>query len=186
MSLINCLKKVLRDEVLIGAEARNDTQIIELAESGVMRVAIEIPSHINVLAIRMGGNSPINHLGCIRDAACRKVCDYLFVSQSETECHIAFIELKASLTNERKAREQLFRSLPIWDYLFSVCKTACEMKYPTPSIKYFLITKKGSERMDKQPTRAVRRPLGNQIRHKGIHIHTFTGIVEFPMSRFTT
>lgn len=186
MSLINCLKNVLKGEVLIGAKARDGTQIIELAENGVMHISIEIPSCADVLAIRMGGNSPVNHLGCIKDAACRKVCDYLLVSQSETESHIAFIELKVSMTNESRAREQLFRSLPIWDYLFSVCKTACEIEYSAPSIKYFLVTKKCNERMDKQPTRAVRRFLGNQIRHKGIQIQTFSGMTNFPLRRFTS
>lgn len=183
MSLIECLEKVVKSESLISAAARNGTRIIELAEDNVMQVSITpIPGHIRILAIRMGGGrGSASHLGCIKDGrACRKICDYLLVVQLEATCHIAFIELKSSLAGEKKALEQLVRSLPIWDYLRSICKIECGITFK-PSIKYFLIAKKGNEKLDKQSTKAVR-SLGRQKQYKGITVDIVTG-TEVAMSR---
>ena len=80
-----------------------------------------------------------------------KICDYLLIYQSDAGYYAVLIELKQSLTEETKGKEQLMRSLPILDYLLSVCKIECGISQQTPSIKYVLIANKISDKFPKQP-----------------------------------
>ncbi len=105
-----------------------------------------------------------------------KRCDYLLVYQLQTQCHVVLVELKTSLDETRKeeGKEQLRRSLPIWDYLFSVCEIECGNNREVPSTKYVLIAKQTSKNLDKQPTRAKTRLAGTE-RYRNIRIKTLIG-----------
>lgn len=177
MSLIDCLKNVVKKESLTCAKAHNGSRAIELTEelegSEVMRIKITgIPNSTRVLAIRMA-----NHISWLQDK-CNQICDYFLVFQSQAKYHVVFIELKKSLSPSRKKKacEQLKRSLPIWHYLVSFCEIECEIRNPKPSIKYFLLAEnEGKKMLDKQPTKVVPRP----------HVEVRTG-TKFPMDIFTT
>lgn len=103
-------------------------------------------------------------------------CDYLLVYQLRTQCHVVLVELKTSLDETRKelGKEQLRRSLPIWNYLFSVCKIECGSNRKISSTKYVLIAAKTSENLDKQPTLVKTMPTGAE-RYKNIRIKTLMG-----------
>lgn len=151
MALINCLRKVLDDKVLRARERScNGSQALELRDkqSGM---AVKITGILSpVLAIRMNGHLPDLKKG----GTWGKICDYLLIYQSDVRYHAVLIELKRSLTEETKGKEQLMRSLPILDYLLSVCKIECDIGQQTPSIRYVLIANKISDKFDKQPIKA--------------------------------
>jgi len=178
MSLIDCLKNVVKGEFLTCAKAQNGSRTIELtegpADGEVMRIKItEIPDSTRVLAIRM----TTNHFSLLQGEY-NRICDYFLVFQSRAKYDVAFIEMKKSLSHasKNKAREQLKCSLPIWHYLASFCEIECEIQIPKLSIKrFFLAENEGRGMLDKQPTRVTHRP----------RVHIFTG-TEFPMSTFTS
>ena len=77
----------------------------------------------------------------------------MLIYQAEDKHHAVFIELKTSLVDEEFGKKQLKRSLPVLDYLCSVCKIESGVEEKILSVKYVLIAEKGSDRLDKQPVR---------------------------------
>lgn len=153
MALIDCLRKVLDDKVLAKIPSCNGSQAIELRDNQ-SGMTVKITGILSpVLAIRMSGHLPgLAHLpGLKKEGKWMKICDYLLIYQSDARYYAVLIELKRSLTKEIKGKEQLMRSLPILDYLLSVCKIECDISQQTPSIKYVLIANKISDKIDKQP-----------------------------------
>ena len=71
--------------------------------------------------------------------------------------------------------EQLRRSLPLLEYLRSVCQVHNHMKADKPGMdaRYFLIGEKSGEKLDKQPLRS-NRPLPTE-KHENITVNTFVG-----------
>ena len=148
------LEKVLNSSLINMANENNGGQILledeqsdmEVTVTGVTDPVVTIPlqerGHWDVY-LKQGQQSIAKH------------CDYLLVYQLQTQCHVVLVELKKSLDETRKERgkEQLRRSLPIWDYLFSVCEIECGNNREIPFTKYVLIAKQISESLDKQPAR---------------------------------
>ena len=150
MTLINCMKKIIDDGYLRYAISEGP-RIVELEEKDKqsnMRVTIrEVPA--SFLAIQMTG-----HLSQLKRGKkgqdWNKICDYLLIYQEGDKHHAIFIELKKSLADKESSKKQLKRSLPILDYLRSVCKIESGVEEEILSVKYVLIAEKGSDRLDKQ------------------------------------
>ena len=73
------------------------------------------------------------------------MCDYLLIVKSDRGSHVIFIELKKTLTPKRKevAKEQLRRSLPLLDYLLSVCKIEdSSIERARPTTNYVIIAER--------------------------------------------
>lgn len=153
MALITYMQKIIDDGYLRCAISEGP-RIVELEEKNKqseMKVAIrEVPA--SFLAIQMTG-----HLSQLkRDKKGQdwnKICDYLFIYQEEDKHHAMFIELKESLSKKELGKKQLRRSLPILDYLRSVCKIESGVEEKILSVKYVLIAEKSSDRLDKQPVK---------------------------------
>ena len=155
MTLIDCIKKIVQDRYLKYAISA-DHRIIELEEEdkqSKMKIAIMgVPA--SFLAIQMTG-----HLSQLKRGRkgqdWNKICDYLLICQEEDKHHAVFIELKESLSENKKelGKKQLRRSLPVLDYLRSVCKIESGVEEEILSVKYVLIAEKSSDRLDKQPVR---------------------------------
>ena len=153
MTLINCMKKIIDDGYLRYAISEGP-RIVELEEKDKqsnMRITIrEVPA--SFLAIQMTG-----HLSQLKRGKkgqdWNKICDYLLIYQEEDEHHAIFIELKKSLADKESSKKQLKRSLPILDYLRSVCKIESGVEEEILSVKYVLIAEKSSDRLDKQRTK---------------------------------
>ena len=146
--LSNCLQKILESKVLENTAPGNNS--IRLKESSArMNVQITgvVPSSITT--IKMG---KVSHLSCLKDGNWKQICDYLLIAQINGNDYAIFIELKKTLTRENKPKEQLRRSLPLLDYLLSVCKVEFG-NVPEVLIKYVIIAEKLNERLDKQRTR---------------------------------
>lgn len=152
MTLINCMKKIIDDRYLRYAISEG-YRIVELEEKdkqSEMKIAIrEVPAPF--LAIQMTG-----HLSQLKSGKkgqdWNKICDYLLIYQEEDKHHAIFIELKESLNKDKKefGKKQLRRSLPVLDYLCSVCKIESGVEEKILPVKYVLIAEKSSDRLDKQ------------------------------------
>ena len=153
MALIDCIKKIVRDRYLKCAISEGP-QIVELKDKqSKMKIAIrEVPA--SLLAIKMEGqwSQLLEEKG-----DWNRICDYLLIYQAEDKHHAIFIELKTSLVDKEFGKKQLKRSLPVLDYLRSVCRieSGVEEQEKILSVKYVLIAEneKSSDRLDKQRIR---------------------------------
>ncbi len=74
--------------------------------------------------------------------------------------------------------EQLRRSLPLLDYLYSICRVESEgtLEGGKIRIRYWLIAEKLVTRMDKQTVRPVSTVKNKVVyEHKGIKVNFFSG-----------
>ena len=87
------------------------------------------------------------------------------------------MELKKTWTSDERPREQLRRSLPLLDYLRSVCEVEHETARSGADIavRYAIVFERVSQRLDKQWVRADPRGRAGQEGHAGITIRTFIG-----------
>ena len=91
--------------------------------------------------------------GMLRRTECRidrfGICDYLLIAARwELLCGVRRIEGDAQ--DDDDAREQLRRSLPILEYLRSVCGIEDRSK-PDVSVRYVILASRDANRLDKQP-----------------------------------
>lgn len=181
MTVVTCLlEKVLNRKLLSKQRLLHGFHAIDLEEKKAnMKVVItKIP--MPFLAICIKGHLP--HL-LKEGAGLDKHCDYLLIYQSATKYYAVLVELKSSLTKKEEGKEQLRRSLPILDYLLSVCTIECAMNKPILSVKYVLIAKQGSDRLDKQPIK-LKSPGGTDETYEKITVRTLIG-TEFALSTLT-
>jgi len=151
MTLIECLEKVLDSKVLLAPSLNEGGSIVLRETQANMKVQIMgIPP--TVKAIHIG---KINHLPLMKKAgkSWNLICDYLLIFHLNLKYYAVFIELKKSMPMNTQPKEQLRRSLPVLDYLLSVCKIECKTK-SKPLVRYALIAEKISKRMSKQGVKA--------------------------------
>ena len=98
----------------------------------------------------------VQHLSAIREGrGLTVVCDYLLVTQAGGKYHVVFVELKKTLNDEIKPREQLRRSPPLLDYFLSVCRIDTGLRLPESEfeVSYLLIGHEWNKHVDKQSVR---------------------------------
>ena len=138
-----------------------------------MQVSV-VTSSIPVTAIRLSKSS---HLSVLIDGPCKRICDYLLIFALDGKDYAILIELKKTLTDKQKPKEQLRRSLPFLAYLRSVC----DVEYGNDTdnsnmcIRYFRIGEKLSERFDKQFVRVVPNRIMRREEYKDIVVNTLIG-----------
>lgn len=168
------IKEILEDRVLVRP---TDGKVIlrERQASMEFEVADMPPSvttiDINQLVGRRGGSLP-----GVRNGPWKRHCDYLLVCEAEDGEIAIFVELKKTLNQDkRRGIDQLRRSLPLLEYLRSVCRVHSQMKTATSKVheRYFLIGEKNDERLDKQLLRP-NRPLPTEA-PENIKVNTFVG-----------
>ncbi len=174
MTLIDCIKKIVQDRYLKYAISEGP-QIVELEEKdkqSEMKIAIrEVPA--SFLAIKMEGQWSQFKRDKKKGQDWNRICDYLLLYQEEDKHHAMFIELKTSLSKKEKSKRQLKRSLPILDYLRSVCKIEGGVEEEILSVKYVLIAEKVSDSLDKQRIKVNPFEPIEEI-YEGIPIRIFT------------
>ena len=162
------LKEILADRVLV---ARSSERSVILKESGVMKVEItDLPQR--AVAIKLG---KIGSLSGVKDGVWRRTCDYLVVCAIDGQDFAIFIELKKTINEDERGREQLRRSLPILEYLYGICRIHHDMKKRelTLIVRYFLIGMRRSSRFDKQHVKQSSEV--GKTSYKDIDVHTFLG-----------
>ena len=145
--------------------------VLEESQAG-MRVEISNPPE-TLVAINV---EALGHLSNLNEGEWNRICDYLLVAQYDDEVFACLVELKTTLTNERDPREQLRRSLPIWEYLRSACEVECQSSRGWPSsfvVSYSLVAAKRSPRLDKQPVRRLPSDWPEEELHENITIKKF-------------
>ena len=164
------VRSFLKEKALVPHHPGQD---LILKEKGVMKVAVsEIPA--DVTAARM---HVVGHLPGVRDGDWKQICDFVLFRKCEDVDRAVLIELKTTLneSNKRKAMAQLRGSLPILEYLRSMCllHQGPSAKLPALQVSYFLIAAKRDARIDKQ---SVRPQTGSGRETYGdIEVHTLLG-----------
>ena len=120
MTLNKMLEEKILNKKVIETSRKDSITLREYENPPTMEVEV-VALSTHVTAIR---TSECSHSSALGDGPWRKMCDYLLIITSDCEIHVIFVELKKTLTPNRKetAQEQLRRSSPFLDYLLSVCK----------------------------------------------------------------
>lgn len=94
----------------------------------------------------------VKHLQCLARRGLKYICDYLLLFQSDDRCHAIFVELKKTLTDEDRPREQLRRTLPLFRYILSVFNVDSGSMLPESrfEVNYFLFGQQPNPHWDKQ------------------------------------
>lgn len=171
MAINSVLARVLKKNS-VKTPSKDQTITLQEKDTNVdMEVKI-VTQSAAVIAIRMGAR---NHLPIMQNGPWKQVCDYLLVVESADEIHAVFIELKKTLTKEEKPREQLRRSLPFLEYLFSVCKIEDNsIDITRLNTNYFILGEKLDARFAKQTTRISPNRMIEKEQYKEIEIATST------------
>ena len=129
------------------------------------------------LAVRM---DKLNHLSALKPERERwnQICDYLLIGQSNGSDYAILVELKTTLGERTKAKgkEQLLRSLPILEYLLSVCAAEYgSSEKSNLTIRYVLIAEKEHSKIYKRGSQRGRQGQLRQRQepYKSIKVATF-------------
>jgi len=182
MGLVDCLKQVLDPNTRTSKQSQELELVERQGKNVIMKVRITGTGTI-VWAMRIMAPKALNHLSSLK-GKCKKRCDYLIVVQSGGRDYVVFVEMKKTLNEGNKAdgMEQLRRSLPLWDYLLSVCKIECEIA-PDVSVKYVLKYVLIAEKpLNKQSTHPAGEPEVPSEQHRGIEVKTLRG-TDFPIGK---
>lgn len=170
MSLISELPGIVAEAALTRSIGGNVRLVDE--ESGMQ---VDILTSVPVVAIRLGGRGCcVSHASGLRkDKGLESICDYLLVVELNGNTHAVLVELKK--TWQRKAKEQLRRSLPLLEYLRSACEVEHESGHDGTRIStgYLIICEKG--RLDKQSPKANPAAAVRSEDYRNVRISTYVG-----------
>lgn len=171
--LKRCLTRILRSDLLEN-EPTQEGEITLQERQAEMGVTITGVSS-TITTIRLNRTGHLSALTSDGSGGWNQICDYLLIDDQGDECHVILVELKRTLQDRNKAFEQLRRSLPMADYLLSVCGVELRASWPR-TVSYVLIAEKRTNRLDKQH---VRPQPGLRDRescdYDGIEISVFVG-----------
>lgn len=116
----------------------------------------------------------VEHLQCLARKGLKYICDYLLLFQSDDRYYAIFVELKKTLTDEDKPREQLRRTLPLLRYILSVFNVdsgsmLSESKF---IMNYFLFGQQPNPNWDKQRVNVSRASLFQSETYERMKIRT--------------
>ena len=138
-----------------------------------MRVkVVGLPAEFTAIQMERVGHAP--GLG---DGRFIRICDYLLVAESDTNTQAVFIELKKTATTDKQPREQLRRSLPLLEYLRSVCEVEHRTTFDRSDISthYCIVFERNSLRLDKQPVRTEPARRIQDEEYKDIRVRVCVG-----------
>lgn len=168
MSLVSELPGVV-DEVAV-APANADGVLLVDEDSGMQ---VQVVASVPITAIRLG-SAGVGHVPRLNlHAGLNLICDYLLVVELNGHTHAILVELKT--TWESRAREQVRRSLPLLEYLRSVCEVEREAPFDGGRMQagYLVICEK--RRLNKQTMRAEPMKTAYSEDYKDITVRTYIG-----------
>lgn len=164
------MKAILKPELIQEAES-DDPFILEESPKNQEGTRVELHGvSAPFLAVRV---KKLNHLSALQQGAWRQICDYLLIGQSDGNDYAVFVELKKTLREEEKPREQLRRSLPLLEYLLSVCAVEYSSGKSNLTIRYVHIAERLNTRFAKQGGEIDRTGKFAQEKYKSIQVTTF-------------
>ena len=116
----------------------------------------------------------VSHLGALKSGRWTQICDYLLVMSNNGHVDVTFVEMKETLRETNKPKEQLVRTIPVLKYLLSLC----EIEFgPVDNVvqRFAVLASKREERIDKQQTRIEPKYVRHKERHKGVDIRIAVG-----------
>ena len=167
MELNARLQDVLQ-KVAVEPQHQDCLRLIESQQTTQYEVT-GIQQPLVVTAIRM---NRLRHLARLKQGAWNKICDYLLITARDEGYCAVFVELKETLRANDDAREQLRRSLPILEYLRSVCAVEDLVK-PDVSVRYVILASRDANRLDKQRTRITPSDAIREEHYRGIEVKSF-------------
>ena len=170
--LKKCLIRILRPKHLAG-EPTQEGEVTLRERQANMKITLTGVSS-TITTIRLSRTGHLSALASGGSGGWNQICDYLLIDDLGDECHVILVELKKTLQEDtRKAFEQLRRSLPMADYLLSVCGVELRASW-LRTVSYVLIAEKQANRLDKQPVRP-RPGLRKREPYDGIEVSVFVG-----------
>lgn len=148
--LKRCLTRILRSK-LLADEPTQEGEITLRERQANMKITLTGISS-TITTIRLSRTGHLSALASDGSGGWNQICDYLLIDDLGDECHVILVELKKTLQEKNKASEQLRRSLPMADYLLSVCGVELRTSWPR-TVSYALIAEKWTNRLDKQTVR---------------------------------
>ena len=187
MELISQLRTILREKFVQQRRSQRGSVTLQDGQSDMKVKLIHAP--MPFLAIPMSSepikgkrtNLDPSHLSALQDQGdLKKICDYLLIGRASDNNYAIFVELKKSLREETededKPKEQLRRSLPILEYLLSVCSVEYdETGKPDLVIRYILIAERTIGTFNKQRVRGGEAEKVKEEIYKSARITTFVG-----------
>lgn len=169
--LKRCLTRILRSK-LLADEPTQEGEITLRERQANMKITLTGVSS-TITTIRLSRTGHLSALASDGNGGWNQICDYLLIDDLGDKCHVILVELKKTLQDRNKAFEQLRRSLPMADYLLSVCGVELRTSWPR-TVSYVLIAEKQANRLDKQ---RVRPQPGLRKREScdGIEVSVFVG-----------
>ena len=167
MSINDYLSNILKDDVLEKISRVDKSVKLKEPDADMSVQVTGISLSISTIII-----SKVGHLSCLKDGKLKQKCDYLLITKINDKNYAIFIELKKTLSEEDKPKEQLRRSLPLLDYFLSVCKIEYG-NIPKVQLKYAIIAEKNNKRLDKQTTRVMPSKPVSKENHKSIEVMKF-------------
>lgn len=176
MGFVRRLVGVLKPEVLL--THRNDGVELLDKQSGMKVKLFGLPARFT--AVHVEG---IGHVGKLKDRGqehnghLRRVCDFVLLAESGDSTRVVFVELKETWSTGEKPRDQLRRSLPLLNYLRSVCEVEYEemLDEDRLSMHYSIVFEKSTGTFDKTPVRVDPAERVREEGYKDIRIRTFVG-----------
>ncbi len=182
MALISQLSTILREKFIKRKRAPRGSVTLQDSQSDVKVKLIRVP--MPFLAIPMS-HEPIrgkrtkldpSHMPALQDRGdLKKICDYLLIGQSDDSNYAIFVELKKTLREEERPKEQLRRSLPILDYLLSVCAVEYGSGEHNLTMRYILIAEQSINTLNKQRVQGEEAKKVDEATYKSTQITTFVG-----------
>ena len=183
MALISQLSTILREKFIQHRRAPRGSVTLQDSQSDMEVKLIRVP--MPFLAIPMSSepirgkrtNLDPSHLPALQDRGdLKKICDYLLIGQSDDSDYAIFVELKKTLrAEEERPKEQLRRSLPILDYLLSVCAVEHGSGEHNLTIRYILIAEQSIDTLNKQRVQGEEAEKVQEETYKSAQITTFVG-----------
>ena len=175
MELIAQLETILKPEFLQGLNTTKPF-ILEERQKNQKDTRIELIGISQpFLAVRM---DKLKHLSALKPVKEKwnQICDYLLIGRAgDSNCAI-LVELKATLgeKNKAKGKEQLVRSLPILEYLLSVCAGEYgRSEKPNLTIRCVLVAEREHSKLSKRGSRSDKPGHAGQEIHKSIQVTMF-------------
>ena len=134
---------------------------------------VQVVASVPITAIRLGQEG-VGHAPRVRaGTGLNLICDYLLLVELDGYTHAVLVELKK--TWERRAREQVRRSLPLLEYLRSACEVERGTRFDDARIRVGYLVICENRRLNKQTTRAEPMKAVHSEDYRDITVRTYIG-----------
>lgn len=143
---VKCIENIIEEKYL--SPTRSDRSIF-LTEKNVMRVEV---SHLDAGAVVIRLDKMSRNLSITKGGPWNKLCDYMIITQSKNKTRVLLVELKNTYSGAQDL-EQLRRSLPVFEYIYSMSQIEYSSLPNRYDVQYALVAKTSRVTMTKQSIR---------------------------------